>query len=163
MEIVADLPDVDVVLVPVGGGGLGSGVATAVKALRPSAAVIGVEPALAADARESLAVGEVVVWDVERTYRTCADGLRTNLSALTLAHLRDRLDGIVTVTEDEIMAAAARLLRDARLVVEPSGAVATAARMFRADELPSGRTVSVISGTGDVRTPAALAAVVRSI
>ena len=127
LEIVADLPDVDVVLVPVGGGGLASGVATAVKALRPSAAVIGVEPELAADARESLAAGEVVVWDVERTYRTSADGLRTHLSELTLAHLRDRLDGIVTVTEEEIGAAMGRLVREARLVVEPSGAVAVAA------------------------------------
>ncbi|AXO32642.1 threonine/serine dehydratase [Micromonospora sp. B006] len=146
LEIVADLPDVDVVLVPVGGGGLGSGVATAVKALRPSAAVIGVEPAFAADARESLAAGEVVVWDVERTYRTCADGLRTSLSALTLAHLRDRLDGIVTVTEDEIKAATGRLIRDARLVAEPSGAIALAARLFHGGELPAGRTVAVVTG-----------------
>lgn len=156
LEIVADLPDVDVVLVPVGGGGLASGVATAVKALRPSAAVVGVEPLLAADARDSLAAGEVVVWEVERTYRTCADGLRTNLSALTLAHLRDRLDAIVTVTEEEILAAAARLLRDARLVAEPSGAVALAARLFHSAELPAGRTVAVVTG-GNV-DPSALAA-----
>jgi threonine dehydratase len=146
LEIVADLPDVDVVLVPVGGGGLSSGVATAVKALHPSAAVIGVEPLLAADARDSLAAGQVVVWEVERTYRTCADGLRTNLSELTLAHLRERLDGIVTVTEDEIVAATGRLLRDARLVAEPSGAVALAARLFHAGELPPGRTVAVVTG-----------------
>jgi threonine dehydratase len=146
LEIVEDLPEVDVVLVPVGGGGLSSGVATAVKALRPAAAVIGVEPAYAADAQESLATGEVVAWDVARTYRTSADGLRTNLSALTFAHLRERLDAIVTVTEEEIAAAMTRLVRDARLVVEPSGAVATAARMFRSSELPSGRTVAVISG-----------------
>ncbi|MFD2763823.1 threonine ammonia-lyase [Micromonospora eburnea] len=157
LEIVADLPDVDVVLVPVGGGGLSSGVATAVKALHPSAVVIGVEPALAADARDSLAAGEVVVWDVERTYRTSADGLRTNLSALTLAHLRERLDGIVTVTEEEIRAAMGRLAREARLVVEPSGAVAVAARLFRRDELPSGRTVAVV--TGGNLDPAALASV----
>lgn len=156
LEIVEDLPDVDVVLVPVGGGGLSSGVATAVKALRPSAAVIGVEPAYAADARDSLAAGEVMVWDVVRTYRTSADGLRTNLSALTFAHLRQRLDGIVTVTEQEISAAMARLVRGSRLVVEPSGAVATAAWMFRADELPPGRTVAVVSG-GNV-DPAMLAA-----
>jgi threonine dehydratase len=156
LEIVADLPDVDVVLVPVGGGGLSSGVATAVKALRPGTAVIGVEPAYAADARDSLAAGEVVVWDVARTYRTSADGLRTNLSALTFAHLRDRLDGIVTVTEAEIAAALGQLVRGSRLVVEPSGAVATAARMFRADELPNGRTVAVVTG-GNV-DPAVLAA-----
>ncbi|SCG47603.1 threonine ammonia-lyase [Micromonospora inositola] len=157
LEIVEDLPDVDVLLVPVGGGGLSSGIATAVKALRPSAAVIGVEPLLAADARESLAAGEVVVWDVERTYRTSADGLRTHLSALTLAHLRDRLDGIVTVTEEEILAAMGRLVREARLVVEPSAAVAVAARLFHRDELPPGRTVAVVTG-GNV-DPALLASV----
>jgi threonine dehydratase len=155
LEIVADLPEVDLVLVPVGGGGLSSGVATAVKALRPDTAVYGVEPAYAADAQESLAAGELVAWDLERTHRTSADGLRTNLSALTLAHLMERLDGIVTVTEDEIAAATAWLVRGARLVVEPSGAVATAARLFRAAELPPGRTVAVVTG-GNV-DPAVLA------
>ncbi|GAB3818465.1 threonine/serine dehydratase [Micromonospora zhanjiangensis] len=155
LEIVTDLPEVDVVLVPVGGGGLASGVATAVRALRPGAAVIGVEPEYAADARESLATGTVARWPVERTYRTSADGLRTNLSELTLAHLRDRLDGIVTVTEEEIAAALARLVRQSRLVVEPSGAVAPAAALFRAADLPPGRTVAVVSG-GNV-DPAVLA------
>lgn len=156
LEIVEDLPEVDVVLVPVGGGGLASGVATAVKALRPTATVIGVEPELAADAQESLTAGELRVWEPARTYRTSADGLRTNLSALTLAHLRARLDGIVTVTEDEIAAATAWLVQQTRLVVEPSGAVASAARMFHAAELPAGRTVAVVSG-GNV-DPAVLAA-----
>jgi threonine dehydratase len=156
LEIVERLPDVDVVLVPVGGGGLASGVATAVKALRPESAVIGVEPAYAADAQESLAAGEVVVWDVERRYRTRADGLRMNVSALTFAHLRERLDAIITVSEDDIDAALSRLVRAARLVVEPSGAVATAAYLFHRDELPAGRTVAVVSG-GNV-DPAVLAA-----
>ena len=146
LEIVDDLPDVDVVLVPVGGGGLASGVATAVRALRPSTAVIGVEPELAADARDSLAAGALVPWDVSLTYRTCADGLRTGPSELTLAHLLDRLDGIVTVTEEEIRAAAGRIINEARLVVEPSGAVATAARLFRSGQLPVGRTVAVLTG-----------------
>ena len=160
LEIVEDVPDVSVVLVPVGGGGLASGVATAVKALRPETAVIGVEPEYAADARESLAAGRVVSWDVERTFRTSADGLRTNLSELTLAHLRERLDAIVTVTEEEIAAAMARLIRETRLVVEPSGAVAAAARLFRPDELPTGRTVAVVSG-GNV-DPAVLARAVTA-
>ncbi|MEV0731978.1 threonine/serine dehydratase [Polymorphospora sp. NPDC050346] len=146
LEILEQAPDVEVVLVPVGGGGLASGVATAVKALAPHVAVVGVEPEYAADARDSLVAGEVVVWDLADTYRTSADGLRTNLSELTLAHLSRHLDGIVTVTEDEIRTANARLVREARLVVEPSGAVTTAARMFRADELPGGRTVAVVSG-----------------
>ncbi|MBE1485768.1 threonine ammonia-lyase [Plantactinospora soyae] len=158
IEVLEDLPEVDVVLVPIGGGGLASGVATAVKAIRPSTRVVGVEPALAADAQESLASGELLIWDPARTYRTSADGLRTNLSALTFAHLRERLDGIVTVSEDEIGAATTRLIREARLVVEPSGAVATAARMFHAAELPAGRTVAVVTG-GNV-DPAVLAAAV---
>ncbi|MEO3780746.1 pyridoxal-phosphate dependent enzyme [Micromonospora sp. B11E3] len=160
LEILDDLPGVEVVLVPVGGGGLSSGVATAVKALRLSTAVIGVEPLLAADARDSLAAGRLVGWDVALTYRTCADGLRAGLSELTLAHLRERLDGIVTVTEEEIRAAVGRLARDARLVVEPSGAVAAAARLFRPDELPAGRTVAVLTG-GNV-DPALLADLVTA-
>jgi threonine dehydratase len=146
VEIVADLPDVDVVLVPVGGGGLSSGVSTAVKGLRPGAAVIGVEPALAPDARESFDRGELVPLTDEQRYQTIADGLRTPLSALTLAHLRAYLYAIVSVTEDEIAEATSRLIRETRLVVEPSGAVATAARLFHRDELPGGRTVAVISG-----------------
>jgi threonine dehydratase len=155
LEIVEDLADVDVVLVPVGGGGLASGVATAVKALRPSAAVIGVEPETAADAAESLDAGEVVVWPVEQTYRTIADGLRTNLSDLTFAHLRARLDAIVTVSEEQIRRTVGRLARSARLVVEPSGAVAPAAYLHRRDALPAGRTAAVITG-GNIE-PALLA------
>lgn len=160
LEIVEDLPDLAAVLVPVGGGGLASGVATVLRALRPEVAVIGVEPSHAADARDSLTAGEVVVWDVARTHRTAADGLRTALSPLTFAHLRVRLDGIVTVTEDEIATAMAYLVRQARLVVEPSGAVTTAARMFRREELPAGRTVAVVSG-GNVE-PESLARVLTA-
>jgi threonine dehydratase len=146
LEIVEDLPGVEVVLVPVGGGGLASGVATAVKGLRPSALVIGVEPAEAADAQESLATGDLVAWPVEQTYRTIADGLRTQLSELTFAHLRARLDGIVTVSEEEILSTVGRLARSARLVVEPSGAVAAAAFLHHRDELPAGATVAVLTG-----------------
>jgi threonine dehydratase len=146
LEIVADLPDVAVVLVPVGGGGLASGVATAVKALAPQATVIGVEPALAADAADSLDAGELRPWTTEERYRTVADGLRTPLSDLTFAHLRARLDRIVTVTDDEILDTVPLLARSARIVAEPSGAVATAAYLHRRDELPAGPTVAVVSG-----------------
>jgi threonine dehydratase len=146
LEIVEDLPEVDVVLVPVGGGGLASGVATAVKALRPSAAVVGVEPALAADARDSLAAGKLVTWPVEQAYLTIADALRVPLSELTLAHLRARLDGIVTVSDDEIRDTIGRLARSARLVAEPGGAAAVAAYLHHRASLPAGRTVAVISG-----------------
>lgn len=145
LEIVDDLA-VDLVLVPVGGGGLASGVAAAVKGRRPAARVIGVEPAVAADAQESLAAGALRPWPVARTYRTVADGLRTQLSELTLAHLREWLDGIVTVTEEEILETTGAMLREARLLVEPSGAVATAAYRHHRDALPRGRTVAVVSG-----------------
>ncbi|HET8657581.1 MAG TPA: threonine/serine dehydratase [Micromonosporaceae bacterium] len=160
LEIVEDLPDVEVVLVPVGGGGLASGVATAVRALHPSVRVVGVEPELAADARESLRSGELVVWPVEQTYRTMADGLRTHLSELTLAHLRARLDGIVTVSESQIGEAVGVLAREARLVVEPSGALGVAALRHHTAELPVGRTVAVL--TGGNLDPALLAALIVS-
>ena len=146
LEIAEDLPDVDVVLVPVSGGGLAAGVGTAVKALCPAARVIGVEPALAADATEGLRLGHRVDWPVEDRARTIADGLRAQPSDLTFAHLRKVVDEMLTVTEDEIREAVRTLARQARLVAEPSGAVTTAAFLFHADELPAGKTVAVVSG-----------------
>lgn len=148
LEIVQDRPDVDVVLVPISGGGLISGVATAVKSLRPDAKVIGVEPELAADARESLRAGRPVAWTAERTGRTIADGLRVQrVGDLPFVHIKEYVDDIVTVSEDEILQTMRRLAREARLIAEPSGAVATAAYLYRRSELPEGRTyVSILSG-----------------
>ncbi|QFZ23277.1 threonine ammonia-lyase [Saccharothrix syringae] len=146
LELVEDVPDVEVVLVPVGGGALAAGVAGAVKALRPSAKVVGVEPELAADAAEGLRAGARAEWPMSRTGRTIADGLRTNLSDLTFAHLKAYLDDIVTVTEDELLDAVRTLATTTHLVVEPSGAAAVAAHLNHADELPAGRTVAVLSG-----------------
>jgi threonine dehydratase len=162
LEIVEDLPGVACVLVPVGGGGLASGLSTAIKALRPETVVVGIEPELAGDAAESLRLGRVAQWSTDLTYRTAADGLRTNLSELTFAHLSARLDGILTVTEDEIRSTVAELVRIARIVAEPSGAVAPAAWLHHRDELrdrfaiPAGPTVAVVSG-GNI-APAALSA-----
>lgn len=146
LEIVADLPDVDVVLVPVSGGGLAAGIGVAIKALRPGTAVFGVEPELAADTAASLAAGRLVRWPAVDRVRTVADGLRAEPSELTFAHLRAVLDGVVTVSEAEIRSAVAALATDARLVAEPAGAVATAAHLHRGAELPAGRTVAVVSG-----------------
>lgn len=148
MEIVQDRPDVDVVLVPVGGGGLIAGVSAAVKALRPEARVIGVEPELAADARDSMAAGRPVAWEAEQTARTIADALRVQqVGDLPFAHMRAHVDGIITVTEDEIRTTMRRLAREARLIAEPAGAVATAAYLYHRAELPTGRTyVSILSG-----------------
>lgn len=158
-EIVADLPDVDTVLVPVSGGGLASGVGVAVKALRPRARVYGVEPELAADARDGLRAGHRVLWPAEQRRRTAADGLRAQPSELTFAHLRKVLDGVLTVTEEEILDAVRVLALRARIVAEPSGAVTTAAYLHRGEDTAWGKTVAVVSG-GNV-DPAVLAAAVR--
>jgi threonine dehydratase len=158
LEIAEDLPDVTSVLIPVSGGGLSAGIATAVKALAPGARVIGVEPELAADARESLAAGEVVHWDAALTTRTMADGLRVeHLGRLPFIHLRRFMDEIVTVTEEQMVEAIRQLAHGARLVTEPSGAAAMAAHLSGAAPQPDGddRRVIVISG-GNI-DPATLA------
>lgn len=145
LEILEQLPDVDVVVVPVGGGGLISGVATAVKQVRPQVRVIGVEPELAAEAQESLQRDRLISWSTEQTYRTVADGVRMGPSALTFAHLRQYVDDIITVSEDEILRAVAALARFG-VVAEPSGALTTAAYLYRRGWLPGGKTVAVVSG-----------------
>lgn len=136
------------VLVPVGGGGIAAGVAVAVKSLRPDAVVLGVEPVLAADARESLASGHIVTWPADVVGRTIADGQRaTHVGQIPFELMRRHLDGIVTVTEDEIARAMVRASREARLVLEPSGATTLAAWLFHEDELPAtGRVVAILSG-----------------
>jgi threonine dehydratase len=151
LEIVEDLPDVAAVLIPVGGGGLASGVAVAVRALQPKARLIGVEPELAADARDSLAAGRIVAWSSEDVSRTIADGTRTTaLGARTFAHLSALLDGIVTVSEQEIAAAVRLIAEESRLVAEPSGALGVAALRFRAAEAGlksvDGPIVAIVSG-----------------
>src|SRR5918995_988111 len=106
------------------------GLETAVKALAPSARVIGVEPELAADGKASLESGTLVTWAAEQTGRTMADGLRTNsLGPLPFEHLRRFMDEIVTATEEGMAEAMRQLARRGRLVVEPSGAVAMAAHL----------------------------------
>ena len=151
LEIAEELADVGLVVVPVGGGGLASGVAVALKALVPGVRVVGVEPELAADARESLERGEIVGWSAADVSRTIADGTRTQaLGRRTFAHLRAYLDGIVTVSEAEIAAAVRLAAERSRLVAEPSGALALAAIAFRGAELgmgnDAGPVVGIVSG-----------------
>jgi threonine dehydratase len=146
LEIFADLPDADTVLVPVGGGGLISGVATALKLSGSKARVIGVEPELAADAQASLRSGHIVEISAEQTARTLADGLRTqSVGEINFEHIRRYVDDIVTVTEEEILEAIRRLALTAKLVAEPSGAVTCAAFLFR-DLPPARKTVAILSG-----------------
>jgi threonine dehydratase len=148
LEILDDCGQPDVVLVPVGGGGLISGVATAIKESRRGVRVIGVEPEFAADAQASLRSGSIQSISGESAARTLADGLRSqSIGPINFEHIRKYVDGIVTVSEDEIQQAMRRLLFAARIVAEPSGAVTTAAAMFHGREIgASGTTIAVVSG-----------------
>ena len=148
LEILEDCPDVDLVLVPVGGGGLISGVATALKLSGSAAKVVGVEPELANDAQQSFRAGTIVRLPAERVSSTLADGLRTqSVGKLNFEHITKYVDDIVTVKEDEIRATVRLVAQEAHLVAEPSGAVALAAALFHRDELPSAKKiVAVVSG-----------------
>jgi threonine dehydratase len=159
LEIAADCPAVGLVVVPVSGGGLIAGVAAAIRALCPAALVIGAEPELAADARDSLRARRRVAWPARDTQRTIADALRVEqVGALPLRHMLSQVAGIATVTEDEIRAAVRLLAVQAHLVAEPGGAVGVAACLFRAAELPTaGTRVAVLSG-GNIE-PALLASI----
>jgi threonine dehydratase len=119
-----------------------------VKQLRPQAKVLGIEPELAGDAAESFRAGKIVEWPAELTTRTIADGLRTqSVGIRNFAHIQAFVDGIITVTEAEIRAAMRAIVMTARLVPEPSGAVAAAALLFHGRELPAyKKAVAVVSG-----------------
>ena len=148
LEIVEELPGVDLVLAPVSGGGLLSGVAAAVKQLRPQAKVFGVEPELAGDTAASFRTGKIVTWPAELVSRTMADGLRTqSVGVRNFAHIQAFVDRIITVNEAEIRAAMRAIMAVTRLIPEPSGAVAAAALLFHQAELPSyTKAVAVVSG-----------------
>jgi threonine dehydratase len=157
LEIAHQLPDADLVLSPVSGGGLLSGTATAIKLAaqaglcNPSVQVWGAEPALAADARESFYSKTLVEWPAELTSRTLGDGLRTqSVGELNFHHILRHVDGIVAVTEDEMLAAMRTLLARTGLIPEPSGAVTLAAALYHADELPPSRKTVVILSGGNV-------------
>jgi threonine dehydratase len=148
LEILEDLPTVETVLVPVGGGGLIGGVAAAIKLSNPRVKVIGVEPEVAADAQASLRAGHVVSFAADQVTQTLADGLRTqSIGAINFEHIRAYVDDIVSVKEEEIRLAMRALSGDSKTVAEPSGAVAPAAFLFHASELPRTKiNVAVISG-----------------
>jgi threonine dehydratase len=158
LEIAQQCPDTDLVAVPISGGGLISGIAAAIRAMCPGARVIGVEPELAADARDSFRRGERVAWPAIATQRTIADALRVEqIGALPFQHIRSLVDDIVTVTEDEIRDAMRRTAERAHLVAEPGGAVAIAACLSGRDLPPARAPVAVLSG-GNV-DPAVLAGI----
>ncbi len=148
LEILEDLGDVEVVLVPIGGGGLISGIATALKESGAEVKVIGVEPEFAADAQASLRSGKIQSVSAESTTKTLADGLRSqSIGPINFEHVRKYVDDIITVSEQEIRQAMRHLLFSARILAEPSGAVTTAAALFHAAQIPaSHKTVAVVSG-----------------
>ena len=148
LEILEDMPDVDTVLAPVGGGGMLAGIAAAIKLTKPSVKVIGVEPELANDAQTSFRSGKLSSLSAEQVTRTLADGLRTqSIGDINFAHFQKYVDDIITVTEDEIRQSMKYLSANRATVAEPSGAVATAGFIFHARELPASKiTVAVISG-----------------
>lgn len=148
LEILEDLPGLETILVPVGGGGMISGIATAIKLSKPSVRVIGVEPELAADAQSSLHEGKIVEFATEQVSSTIADGLRTqSVGPINFEHMRKYVDEIVAVSESEIREAVRILAANPKTVAEPSGAVAVAAFLFHKDQLPNTTlNVAVISG-----------------
>jgi threonine dehydratase len=148
LEILEDLKDVDLVLVQVSGGGLISGIATAIKAKKKKVKIYGVEPEIAADARDSLHQKKLVKWDPEAVTKTIADGMRTTpVGEIPFQYIQKYVDDIVTVTEDEIRAAVKKLALECRIIAEPSGATTAAAFFYHRDKLPKAKkTVAVISG-----------------
>lgn len=148
LEILEDMPEVETVLVPVGGGGLISGISASIKLSKPKIHVIGVEPEIAADAQASFRAGRIVSAPAEQVALTMADGLRTqSVGAVNFDHIRAYVDDILTVTEEEIRRTLGMLSTNKKTRAEPSGAVAPAAFLFHADELPDAKVVvAVISG-----------------
>jgi threonine dehydratase len=147
LELLAEAPELDVLLVPISGGGLIAGCATAAKALRPGIHVVGVEPEAGDDTRRSLAAGERVRIDVPRTI---ADGLQApEPGELTFEVNRQRVDEVATVGDEEIVDAMAFLFDRLKVVAEPSGAVGIAALLTGKVDA-SGRGAGVVLSGGNV-------------
>ena len=146
LEIVEDCPGVDVVIVPVGGGGLMAGVTSAVKQMKPAATVIAVELEAGPGLKPALDAGKPI--HVDRPYGTLADGMTPPfVGQLPMEIARDNVDEIVTVTEEEIIEAMKLLMTRSKLYVEGSGAAATAALLCGKAKVPaSSRVVALVSG-----------------
>lgn len=143
LELLEDAPDLDVIIAPVGGGGLLSGVALATKALSPRVRVIAGEPAGADDAFRSLAAGQIVP---SVAPQTVADGLLTSLGSLTFPIIREHVEQVVTVSESAIIAAMHFVWERAKLVVEPSGATPVAVLWEGKIDLRGLRVGVILSG-----------------
>lgn len=146
LELVEQVPELQAVITPIGGGGLISGVASVVKALKPGARMIGAEPAGADDAARSFAAGRLI----PLTHAdTIADGLRASLSADTFTHIQARVDEVAVVSESAIIEAMRALWEALKVIVEPSAAVAYAAVRERRVDV-RGLTVAIVLTGGNV-------------
>lgn len=146
LELLEDVPDLTDILCPVGGGGLISGVSVAVKSINPEIRVLGVEPQGADDAARSLAAGHIIP---STSPVTIADGLRSSLGELTFEQIQLHVDGIVTVSEAEILHAMRAIWEVMKIIVEPSGAVGYGALVDGQLDLP-GRRIGIILTGGNL-------------
>ena len=143
LELMQDVPDLDVILSPVSGGGLISGTSIAARGHAGNTRVIGVEPELAGEAAESFAAGEL---RIRESGPTIADGLKAALSELTFGIIREFVDDIALVSEDQIIEATLFLMERMKLVAEPSGATALAGLLFQRDRIAGKRIGVLVSG-----------------
>lgn len=143
LELLEEIPDLDIVLAPVGGGGLLSGTAVAVTETSPATKVIGAEPKNADDAYRSLQAGYIIP---SNDPQTVADGLRTSLGELTFAVIHEKVERIVTVTEEAIVRAMRHVWERMKIIIEPSSAVAVAAVLEGELDASSKRVGIILSG-----------------
>jgi threonine dehydratase len=148
LEMLEDIPDLDAIVCPIGGGGLMAGVTLAAKALKPTMRLFAAEPLGADDAARSKALGQLVP---QTGPNTIADGLLTSMGELTWPVVRDLIESVVTVTEDEIVTAMRLAWERAKLLIEPSSAVAIAAVLTPGFRELSGMTkLGVVLSGGNV-------------
>jgi len=143
VELLEDVPDLDLVMCPVGGGGLLAGTAVAAKSMRPNIKVIAVEPANADDAAQSFRAGKRIV--TEKKF-TIADGLRTNVGEANFAIIQCYVDNIVTVSEEAIVSAMRTIWETMKIIVEPSAALPYAAIQERKIDIAGDRIGIILTG-----------------
>lgn len=144
LELLQDVPDLDVVIAPLGGGGLLSGTAVAARGMHDATRVFGAEPAAGDDGKQSFDRGEIVTIPVPETL---ADGAQTTaLGELTFPIVRELVEDIVRVTDDELVAAMRSLAQTCKLIVEPTGALALAAARILAPTVPGAKVGVILSG-----------------
>ncbi|MEG0265690.1 MAG: threonine ammonia-lyase [Erysipelotrichaceae bacterium] len=144
LEIIEKMPEVECVIVPIGGGGLASGIAFAIKALKPTCKVYGVEAGNASSMKDSLEAGKIITLD---KVTTIADGIAVKAPGdITFEYCKKYLDGVVCVSEEEIAAAILMLVEKMKMIGEGAGASAVAAAMFHKIDIENMKCVAVLSG-----------------